>query len=90
MAGDVLCGGVHDNVCAEGERLLVDRRGKCAVNAHESTLQVAQLGDEFNVDALEVGVRGRVGIEECDLRIYVATHVRNDASMVRMYIIVMF
>jgi hypothetical protein len=28
---------------------------------------VAQLGDEFNVYALEVGVRGRVGIEECHL-----------------------
>lgn len=69
MTRDVLCGGVHDDVGAEGERLLVDGRGERAVDAHQSPLPVAQLGDQFNVDALEVRVRRRVGIEESHLHV---------------------
>ena len=67
MSCDVLCGGVHDDVSPEGEWLLVDGRGECAVNAHQSPSPVAQIGDELNVDALEMGVRRTVGIEECHL-----------------------
>lgn len=67
MAGDVLCGGVHDNVSPEGEWLLIDGRGEGAVDAHQSPFAVTQLRDELNVDALQVGVRRTVGVEECNL-----------------------
>ena len=67
MAGNVLCGRVHDDIGPDGEWLLIDGRGEGAIDAHQSPFAVTQLRDELNVDALEMGVRRTVGIEECHL-----------------------
>mmetsp|Transcript_29096 Transcript_29096/g.82008 ORF Transcript_29096/g.82008 Transcript_29096/m.82008 type:complete len:358 (+) Transcript_29096:482-1555(+) len=61
VAGQVLGGGVEDEVGAKVKHPLVNGGGKGAVNAHEGTLLVAHLADGGDVHAPQVGVCGRLG-----------------------------
>jgi hypothetical protein len=76
VAGDVLGGGVEDDVGAEGERLLVDGRCQRAVDAHQRASPVAQLGHACHVDDLQVRVRHRVGVEHRHLALIKNTFQR--------------
>lgn len=68
MAGKVLGGRVEDEVCSQGDGLLVDGRRKGAVDANNGPVSVTQGRDTLDVYATKAGVRRRFAEEQGDLQ----------------------
>jgi len=68
MASHVLGGRVQDEVCAQGDGLLVDGGGEGAVDAHEGPVGMAQGCHALDVYAAQAGVGWRFAEEESDLK----------------------
>lgn len=66
VAGEVLGGGVDDEIRPERKGLLVEGGGEGRVDRDDGPLGVAELRDAANIDAAEVWVRGGLGEEERD------------------------
>ena len=60
MAGQVLGGGVDDNVGTEGDGTLVDGGGECGVDAHQRAGRMAQPRNGGHIHAAQVGVGRRL------------------------------